>query len=310
MRTHVLYPNVCSCQTRFRGQTKKLERASNCYAVVVLPAATRLGPVELTVTSIDRSLPFYLDVIGLGLRERHDGRAALGSAGEDVLVLAENPGARPQGRHAGLYHVALRFPTRVELARVAARLAKTRTRIQGASDHGTHEAIYLPDPDDIGLELAADRPRDEWPSKDMSVAGPQPLDTGSLLALADGDPGDTLVEGVAVGHVHLHVGDLEDAMRFYRDTVGFETQATLPTAGFVSAGGYHHHVAFNVWRGEGIPPAPDDAVGMRHFTLYLPEQSDVGALRERVRDTRDVDGGVLARDPSGNAMLVAADPGA
>src|SRR5215213_3060871 len=133
----------------------------------VLPASLRVGTVELTVTNLDRSIGFYEHAIGLRLHRREDGRAALGAGAEDLLVLVEDPTARPAGRHAGLYHFALLHPSREELARAAARLARTRTPIQGASDHGISEAIYLPDPDGNGIELAADRPKDEWP--DLSV---------------------------------------------------------------------------------------------------------------------------------------------
>src|SRR5918998_5066408 len=135
--------------------------------------AARLGPVHLTVTDLGRSTAFYEDVIGLPVRRGADGEASVG----DVLVLREEPGARPAGRHAGLYHVALLFPERIELARAGVRIALAGTPIQGASDHGTHEAIYLADPDGNGLELAADRPRGEWPDLgNIDGIRPRPLD--------------------------------------------------------------------------------------------------------------------------------------
>jgi catechol 2,3-dioxygenase len=124
-----------------------------------LPATLRLGPVHLTVSDLDRSVDFYESTIGLQVHRREAGAAAMGVGDEDLLVLYEEPDARRAGRHAGLYHYALLFPSREELARAALRLAATKTPIQGASDHGTHEAIYLPDPDGNGIELAADRPR-------------------------------------------------------------------------------------------------------------------------------------------------------
>jgi catechol 2,3-dioxygenase len=267
-----------------------------------LPAALRLGPVHLTVTSLDRSIPFYENAIGLQLQDRADGIATLGTGDDPAVVLPELGGARPAGRHAGLYHVALLYPTRAELAHAAGRLAITRTPIQGASDHGTHEAIYLPDPDGNGLELAADRPRDAWPELTAYNLGPQPLDLDDLLAAAgDGHPNATAAPGLAVGHLHLHVGDVEDGLRFYRDVVGFDEMIRLPTAAFVSAGGYHHHLAFNVWRGPGVPPEPAGTVGLRHWTIVLPDQESVDALRRRAEDagvaTEDVDGALVLRDP-------------
>ena len=146
-----------------------------------LPATLRLGPVHLTVSDLDRSVDFYESAIGLQLHRREDGAAAMGVDDEDLLVLYEEPDARRAGRHAGLYHYALLFPSREELARAALRLAATKTPIQGASDHGTHEAIYLPDPDGNGIELAADRPRELWPRPLNYSGGPHPLDLDGLL---------------------------------------------------------------------------------------------------------------------------------
>src|SRR5215207_1937362 len=269
-----------------------------------LPATLRLGPVHLTVTDLDRSIPFYSSAIGLRLHDRIDGGATMGAGGEPVVVLHELGGARPAGRHAGLYHYALLFPTRSELAHAAGRLAITRTPIQGASDHGTHEAIYLPDPDGNGIELAADRPRAEWPELTAYNIGPQPLDLDDVLAAAgDGHPSAEAEPGLAIGHLHLHVGDVEGGLRFYRDAIGFEETVRLPTAGFVAAGGYHHHLAFNVWRGQGVPPAPSGVVGLRHWTIVLPDADSVAALRARAQaagvDVEDVDRAIALRDPWG-----------
>jgi catechol 2,3-dioxygenase len=296
-----------------------------------LPAATRLGAVELTVSDLERAVAFYTDALGLRLRrderaladggvEGETDRAALGAGEEDLLVLVENGSARAAGRHAGLYHVALLYPTREELARAAMRLAVTRTPIQGASDHGTHEAIYLADPDGNGLELAADRPREQWPEigdPSLFAGGPRPLDLDGLLASAGERPPTARAErGLRVGHVHLHVADTAAALRFYTETIGFETVIDLaPAAAFVSAGGYHHHLAFNTWRGRGVGPAPADAVGLRHWTVHLPRATDVETVRARI-ERAGIDyehaaaaSGLLVRDPSGNQVLIAPDPG-
>jgi catechol 2,3-dioxygenase len=281
-----------------------------------LPVATRLGPVELTVSDLERALAFYTEAIGLSVHGCEGGRAALGVGGEDVLVLVENRAARQAGRHAGLYHVALLHQSRDELARAALRLAVTRTPIQGASDHGTHEAIYLADPDGNGLELAADRPREQWPDiRDPSLfaAGPQPLDLDGLLTGGEEAAARRPAEGMRVGHLHLHVADIAAALPFYTDLVGFEKIVELGyTAAFVSVGGYHHHLAFNTWRGPGVPAAPADAVGLRHWTIYLPGEADVAAVRERFERAEapyESRGAALSvRDPSGNAALLAPDP--
>ena len=274
-----------------------------------LPAPLRLGAVHLTVTDLDRSVGFYESAIGLRLHRREGGVAAMGVGEEDQLVLYEEPKARRAGRHAGLYHYALLYPSREELAHAALRLAATQTPIQGASDHGTHEAIYLPDPDGSGIELAADRPRERWPRPLNYTGGPHPLDLDDLLTTVAGDEGRGDVgSGLVVGHVHLHVGDLERGLTFYCDVLGFELMTFMPgAAAFVSAGGYHHHLGFNIWRGEGVPPAPEGSVGLRHWTVVLGDPEEVATVRGRVLAasiaTEEREGGFLVRDPWGIEVL-------
>lgn len=260
-----------------------------------LPAGLRLGAVHLTVRDLEASVAFYEGPIGLQL-SRGDpvaGTAALGAGGEALVVLHEDRAARPAGRHAGLYHFALLFPGRASLARALARLAASRTSLSGASDHGVSEALYLADPDGNGIELYADRPRERWPAAErpgervgMFTAA---LDLPGLLATVEGEPVAARADrGLVVGHVHLHVSDLEAATAFYRDEVGFELMTRYPGAVFVSAGGYHHHLAYNVCRGEGVPSVPADAVGLRHWTAVVPD----GPERELT-------------DPSGNVLRIA-----
>jgi len=273
-----------------------------------LPPDLRLGPVHITVTDLERSVPFYEGSIGLRLRRRDNGTAVMGAGREDLVFLVEQPAARRSGRHAGLYHYALLHPSREELARAAQRLLVTRTPISGASDHGISEAIYLPDPDGNGIELAADRGRERWGDlSDPTTIAPEPLDMHGLLSLVEGsEPAAEADPGLVVGHVHLHVGDVERGLRFYRDVIGFGVMTHFPSAAFVSAGGYHHHLAFNTWRGEGVPPAPPDAVGLRQWTVLL-DPGAREALRERVDaagvEREDRDGALFLRDPWNNAVL-------
>jgi catechol 2,3-dioxygenase len=280
-------------------------------ATVTLPDTLRLGAVHLTVTDLDRSIPFYEHSLGLRLRSRSQGVARMGAGEDDLLVLVEQPDARRAGRHAGLYHYALLFPSRLDLARAAQRLAATDTSISGASDHGISEAIYLPDPDGNGIELAADRPRDQWP--DLSDpgwdGGPEPLDLPSLFALvADKEPLPQADPGLVVGHVHLHVGDVDEGLAFYRDILGFELMTLIArSAAFLAAGGYHHHVGINVWQGRGVPPAPADAVGLRHWTVVLDHQSEVDAIVDRLAaagiPAQQTAEGTLVRDPWETAVV-------
>ena len=275
-----------------------------------LPDTLRLGAVELTVTDLDRSVDFYESAIGLRLHGREGNRAALGAGGEDLLVLVEDPHARRAGRHAGLYHFALLHPSRLELARAAARLAVTRTRISGASDHGISEAIYLPDPDDNGIELAADRGREHWGDlrDPTTIGGPEPLDLASLMSLVANEEVHPHVDpATTVGHVHLHVGDIDRGIEFYRDVIGFEVMTLLDSAAFVAAGGYHHHLGFNVWRGRNVPPFPAGTVGLNQWTIVLPAGAAT-ALRERVVASgapyEERPEGLLVRDPWEIPLLV------
>src|SRR5215216_5005599 len=283
------------------GMTE-IQTSDGAAVAPALPAALRLGAVHLTVADVDRSVAWYQQALGLRVHVLGPARAELGDGVETVVVLHEDAQARPAGRHAGLYHYALLYPSREELARAVLRLVATQTPIDGASDHRTHEAIYLPDPDGNGIELAADRPRDAWPQDLGYAGGPAALDFDALLGTVAGESASAHVgEGLRMSHLHLHVGDVDRAIAFYRDVLGFELQANLGSAAFVSAGGYHHHLGFNVWRGRGVGPAPEHTVGLRHWTVTLPTADDVAAVRERVEaagyEAEPFDGGFLVRDP-------------
>jgi catechol 2,3-dioxygenase len=274
----------------------------------------RLGAAHLTVADLDRSVAWYQRSLGLRVHALDIAHAELGDGQETVVVLHEDPQARPAGRHAGLYHYALLYPTHEELARAAVRLAQTRTQIQGASDHGTHEAIYLPDADGNGIELAWDRDRDAWPVGLGYDRGPRPLDFLDLLETVAGEaPRSLVADGRRMGHLHLHVGDIDQALSFYRDVLGFEVQANLGTAAFVSAGGYHHHLGINIWNGRGVAGPPAHTVGLRRWTIQLPTEADASGLRERLeragQPVETVGGGFEVRDLWKTAVAFASEPG-
>ncbi len=280
-------------------------------SAVSLPATLRMGEISLTVSDLDRSVAWYQSALGLRVHHLEPPVARLGDGTTTVLVLTEDPAAARPGRHAGLYHYALLYPSRQDLARAALRLGATRTPIQGASDHGTHEAIYLPDADGLGIELAADRPRELWPSpeEEFSRGGPRPLELESLLSTVDGEaPMGPVAPGLRIGHVHLHVGSIERGLEFYRDIVGFDVWALLPSAAFVSAGGYHHHLGFNTWLGRGVPPQPREVLGLGHWTIELESESDIAAVRSRLEDAgapiEAVEGGFVTADPFQVALRV------
>lgn len=276
----------------------------------LLPDALTLGAVHLNVTDADRSARFYERSIGLRPGPREGNEIHLGTGAGDLLVLHERPDARPAGRHAGLYHFALLHPTRGELGRAARRLAETGTPISGASDHGISEAIYLPDPDGNGIELAADRPPDRWGDlRDPTTIGPAPLDLPGLMdPVASEELPRHADRDLRVGHLHMHVGDVPEALAYWRDVIGFEVMTDMSSAAFVAAGGYHHHLGLNVWRGQGVPPAPDDAVGLDRWTVNV-DAPAIAALRERLERAGApfrADGEtLLATDPWGTRTLFA-----
>ncbi len=225
------------------------------------------------------------------------------------LVAAPEAPARPPGT-TGLFHLALLVPARADLARALRRLVAAGARLSGASDHLVSEALYLSDPEGNGIELYRDRPREDWPlSGDDLRMDTLPLDLESLLAEA-GDVGNGMASGTTLGHVHLQVGDLAAAERFWVEALGLDVMVRgYPGALFTSAGGYHHHVGLNTWAGEGAPRPPADARGLVRFELVLPDDDAVNAAAERldrVAAVERTDGGILGRDDSGNAVLVRA----
>jgi catechol 2,3-dioxygenase len=230
---------------------------------------------------------------------------ALGAGAGDLVVLHEEPGARPAGRHAGLFHVALLHPSREELAQALARVTDAGVRLQGAADHGVSEALYLADPDGNGLELYVDRPRENWPAgSGGSRVGmfTAPLDLRALLETVRGqERRPRSSTGLVVGHVHLHVGDLARALAFYGDALGLERMTSLPGAEFLAAGGYHHHLAVNTWAGEGVGPAPPGTVGLRRWTIVLDDADQLAAVHERLAaagvEAQRGDRAVHVRDP-------------
>jgi catechol 2,3-dioxygenase len=289
-----------------------MSTAADSTVVPPLPDTLRLGPVHLTVSNLDRSVAYYERALGLQLHDRDGDVARLGAGDEDLLVLVEEAGAALGGRHAGLFHFALLYPTRQELAGAVNRLASTQTRLTGASDHGVSEAIYLRDPDNNGVELYADRPRDQWPPP--RVEGDRvdlptfALDMDDLMAQAEGEEVHPQAgPGLVMGHVHLHVGDIEKARAFYLDVLGFEAMGTLPTALFVSAGGYHHRLGLNTWLGTDVEPLPPHTAGLREWTVVLESADEVDAVRARVADagltTEERDGGFVVRDPWQTAVV-------
>ncbi len=276
-----------------------------------LPATTRVGAVTLTVGALDRSVAYYRDAIGLAVIGEAPGSAHLGAGGEVLVRLVEEPGAQPDERSAGLFHLALLLPTRADLARWVQHAVDDRVPVGGASDHVVSEALYLTDPDGHGIEIYADRPREVWEGRVAQLMTTVALDLPSLLAEADpAQPWDGVPTGTTMGHVHLRVTDVPTTIAWYRDVLGFELMATYgPQAAFLAADGYHHHIGANTWHSAGQPIAGPGRARLASATLLLPEAADRDALADRVRaagGTPERDGdGWRVTDPSGIVLRVA-----
>jgi catechol 2,3-dioxygenase len=276
---------------------------------------TSIGSVHLTVADLERSERFYSDTLGFRALERNNSTLTLSADGTTPLLeLNELPGARPKpARATGLYHFAILVPSRLDLARSLRRLAEKRYRLTGASDHLVSEALYLDDPDGNGIEIYRDRPRDEWPRINGQLQmATDPLDIDGILSELERDDRswDGLAPATRIGHMHLHVADLAAAEAFYSGLLGFDVMVHYGrSALFVSAGGYHHHIGLNIWAGVGAPPPPAGSAGLRHFIVRLPDASAREAVAARVREAgvaiEELEEGVLIRDPSENAVVLA-----
>jgi catechol 2,3-dioxygenase len=272
-----------------------------------------MGEVHLTVADLGRSIDYYERVIGLRVREQSGGRAALGTGGEDLVVLEELAGARPVHHASGLYHLALLLPERTDLARWLLHAARGRVPLVGLSDHYVSEAIYLSDPDDHGIEIYWDRPREVWEGQVAERMTTLPLDTNGLLGELE-DPATATFEGLpsgtVMGHVHLRVAEIPATTTFYRDVLGFALMAAFgPQAAFLSAGGYHHHIGANTWESAGAGQPPEGTATLRQATIVLPDEDARDLAAERVARAGGApealdDGDVLVRDPSGNPIVL------
>ncbi len=281
----------------------------------VIAPQTTIGVVQLYISNLDRSLEFYQDGLGFQLLDRQQGQVTLGAGDRRLLVLNEKPGAQPARGTTGLYHFAILLPERRSLARLLVHLAESPYAVQGAADHGVSEALYMQDPDGIGIELYRDRRRNEWPTDDLGKLqmGTDELDIDNLLMdLQDEELSWTgLPAGTVIGHVHLHVRNLLEAEQFYTRVLGFKLMQRYQSGAiFVSAGEYHHHVGLNTWAGVGAPPPPANASGLRWFELLLPTATDLEALKARLQAAgvafEEQEGGILVKDPSQNAMVLKA----
>jgi catechol 2,3-dioxygenase len=279
--------------------------------------ATQVGVVSLTVPNLERSLAFYTEALGFALLQRSDSTAVLGAGDAPLLLLTEQPGARPfpASGVTGLYHFAILVPSRVDLGRWLRHWLEQGHPLPGQGDHLVSEALYLSDPDGNGIEIYRDRPRSEWTWAGTQVRmATDPVDIQGLLTEASqqSETWSGMPAGTRIGHIHLQVGDIAQARAFYHDVLGFDVTAQLPGALFVSAGGYHHHIGLNTWQSRGAGPAPAGTSGLRFYTIDLPSDEARAVVLARLRAARiDYSGSgeaILVRDPWRNTILLRSRP--
>ena len=250
-------------------------------------------------------MAYYERVIGLRVLERTSSAASLGAQRDDTAVVevCARPGATPVPRRGrlGLFHYAILMPDRGALGRFVAHLAEIG-EYAGMSDHLVSEAVYLSDPDGLGIEVYADRPRSAWRTeRGLLAMTTEPLDVRSLVQAGEGEPWTGAPPGTRIGHVHLHVGDLGAAASFYHASLGLDkVPLEYPGALFMSAGGYHHHVGTNTWATGAAKPTERDA-RLLEWTILLPAQGDVDAA------ARSLTAGGYAMERDGDAA-VSVDP--
>jgi len=274
-----------------------------------LPDATRIGRVRLQVADLQRSLEWYGHVLGFRMVEQRARFAALGLPDGTVLVeLQEKPGVASVARRPrlGLYHYAILLPDRAALGRFVAHLGEIGAQA-GASDHFVSEALYLSDPDGLGIEVYADRPRSSWRHRERElVMATEPLDIGDVVRAGAGEHWQGMPDGTVIGHVHLHVRDIESAAAFYHDALGFDKVVwSYPGALFLSAGGYHHHLGTNTWAAGAAPAGADDA-RLLEWELILPTARDVAAASASLASAGHPAADGLVLDPWGTALRIVA----
>jgi catechol 2,3-dioxygenase len=299
------------------NQTQTAEKAE-----FSIHPATGIGHIALKVADLEKQSAFYQQAMGFKLHWREGNRAGLGAGKADLLRLTEEPNLKRYRGVTGLYHVAYLFPNRRELAIAMARLFALKYP-NAPTDHIMTKTTYLDDLEGNGIELYAESPEDgTWTIKDGNFDarradgswsdGREPLDVNALFShIKEDDRLDAPIPpDTKIGHVHLHVRDINEAVDFYHGVIGFDIMGVSKGVqmAFVSAGGYHHHIGLNTWQGRGAPPPPPDALGLRHFTVELPDQAALDEVVARVEKAgipaNQTEDGLLLLDPSQNGVIL------
>lgn len=269
-----------------------------------------VNEIELKVLEINRSKEFYTKIMGFKVLTEKDKRVVLSVDGVNpmvTLVEPEDPISKPP-RRTGLYHFAILLPSRKDLGLFLKHIRENNYPIVGGAYHGVSEAVYLQDVDDNGIEIYVDIDEELWERENGEISMvTEALDFNGIMALGGGEKWQGLPKDTILGHIHLHVGDLVQAKRFYCDGLGFDlTMSMANSALFLSTAGYHHHIGLNIWHGKNAPPLPENSAGMKYFSLAFPSdevrEEKIKNLKKLGYEIIEDKGDLFTKDPSDNLI--------
>lgn len=271
-------------------------------------AVSGIGRVHLNVSNLERATYFYQEAFGFQVIKQQDLQTTLGTSnGTALLVLHKVNNLQPRKRTTGLFHIAIRLPSREDLARLVYHLVNNSVELEGVADHGVSESLYLTGPDGAGIELTCDRPEEEWPfdEENQLDMGTDELDLDNLMMSLQHKEKkyNGLPNGTTIGHIHLAVKELALSETFY-STLGLElTQVYGEDALFFAGGDYHHHVGLNTWHTAGADPLPPDTAGLRYFELVYQTPEDLQTALTNLTAAgipiQEEESGPMVTDPSG-----------
>lgn len=266
-----------------------------------------VSQIRLKVVDIEKSIEFYTKIMGFNILNREDKEVILTADGVNpIITIVEPENVVPKlPRRTGLYHFALLLPSRFHLGLFLKHIREEGYPIIGGSNHGVSEAVYIEDPDENGIEIYRDIDSKEWKRNGNQInMVTDPLDYNGIVAETGGEKWNGIPKETIIGHIHLHVGDLDEAKRFYCDGLGFDLVMKMANSAlFISSGGYHHHIGLNIWNGRNAQPLPDNSVGMKYFTIIFPDDA---TRKERINKLKSLgyevieDNDMFVKDPSNN----------
>ncbi len=273
-----------------------------------------VSQVTLQVSDLEKSANFYTDILKMNAHRADSSTVLLSANGKDTLLtlVRLDQGIKKQPRTTGLYHFALLVPNRKELGKILKHFIDQKVPLQGASDHGISEAIYLSDPEGNGIEIAADTDPSTWKwiNGQLDVfSNNGPMNVKEVYQISNNEPFRQLHQDTILGHIHLHGSELKNTRKFYEEGLGMDVVIDLPRqALFFSYGSYHHHLAVNVWNGVGAPRPASNSVGLKHFTIYLPNHLTHEMIIENLQrlnvSFEKNEDHLLTHDPSGNTIII------